>query len=433
MTRIRVVRDEARRLPPSGVAARTGAESPALPLTHHEILALVAPFTRRGLHLDMAASQREARILRFKPLPHPPSATQALALESRLTLEVATNDCHRLVRQVWDTTGLCATATLEGSDLEIMLDQLDALPVGRQIDVVEGVTVARSYRIDSPPAAGLSGRARGLTGGLLHAGARLVRGLGAGQDERAPGPAEDKAEAEARTPPPDQSAHPQPMLQGAMARVAGVTLELRTDRFDGPVVPLRLAADAGLRLRIPEDLLAVIGWSWRPLRLLVSDWRGSIRVAADEPARTADIEAKLARTIRHLARTLATPPAEFHRRHRRARWRASLQRGIPLLIGLLILAAAPATQWLPLADDSVLRMLIFHAPPLLLMGFFMLREIPRIELPPIPRALTFPAWIQPDTPAPTTRTRTHLGGSVETPAHAAADRDPSPAGGSDAG
>jgi len=35
------------------------------PLTHHEILTLMGPFTARGLHADMAASRREARVLAF--------------------------------------------------------------------------------------------------------------------------------------------------------------------------------------------------------------------------------------------------------------------------------------------------------------------------------------------------------------------------------
>ena len=40
------------------------------PLTHHEILGLIEPFTRRGLHVDLAASNRIERRLLFKPIVH---------------------------------------------------------------------------------------------------------------------------------------------------------------------------------------------------------------------------------------------------------------------------------------------------------------------------------------------------------------------------
>jgi len=40
------------------------------PLTHHEILALVAPFARRGRRVDLAASDRVARRIAFRPVEH---------------------------------------------------------------------------------------------------------------------------------------------------------------------------------------------------------------------------------------------------------------------------------------------------------------------------------------------------------------------------
>ena len=42
-----------------------------LPLTHHEILGWIAPFTRQGRQLDLAASDRLERRLRFKTIEHP--------------------------------------------------------------------------------------------------------------------------------------------------------------------------------------------------------------------------------------------------------------------------------------------------------------------------------------------------------------------------
>jgi hypothetical protein len=116
-------------------------------------------------------------------------------------------------------------------------------------------------------------------------------------------------------------------------------------------------------------------------------------VAASEPKRTADVEFKIRQGVKHLAKTLSAPPSRFHARHGKARWRVAFQRAIPLLTGLAILAATPAVRLLDLDENSVLRMLIFHAPPMMLVGFFMLREMPRIEIPPVPRPLRGDAWV----------------------------------------
>ncbi len=40
----------------------------APPLTHHEIMAQVEPFARRGRHVDLAGTDRTARMLLFKPV-----------------------------------------------------------------------------------------------------------------------------------------------------------------------------------------------------------------------------------------------------------------------------------------------------------------------------------------------------------------------------
>ena len=45
----------------------------APPLTHHEILALAAPFARAGWQVDLAASQRAERRIAFRPLERPAS------------------------------------------------------------------------------------------------------------------------------------------------------------------------------------------------------------------------------------------------------------------------------------------------------------------------------------------------------------------------
>jgi hypothetical protein len=251
---------------------------------------------------------------------------------------------------VTDPSGLVSTLTAQGPDAGALLEWVDGVSVERQFKVYGDVTVARSYRIAAVK-----------------------------------GDSEQAASA------------PRPRITEAQARVDGVNFSLNALQGPNVLVEVKLTADPGEELRIPEDLLSVLGWSWRPLRHFVSYWRGTIRVTPKEPERTADIEHKLGRSIRHLASTLAEAPSAFHLRHRQARWRAAFQRSIPLTVGLLILAATPAIGWLHMEDGSLLRMFIFHAPPIMMVGFFMFRELPRLEIPPLPRQLHQASWIVPAT------------------------------------
>lgn len=390
MTRIRIKHDRPRLLPEP---IHHGYKQTAKPLTHHEILTLMAPFTRRGLHADMTASRREERLLAFKPFEHAATEDLPIDLQARLTLDASSSQGYRLERQVADQTGLLSTVVTEGKDLDLLLEQMEALPVQRQFRVYDRIPVARSYIIAVPAAAGLPSKAAATAGEAVDGLVDRVRSLRKEGDSSADLAAES---AESGTSDEDDSAGlPRPIFVEAAARIADATLALKADRLGGPAVEVKLTVDPGSKLKIPEDLIAVLGWDWRPLREFVSYWRGGIRVAGSEPARTADIEHKLARTVKHLARTLQQPPQQFHDRFRRARWRVSFQRGIPLLVGLLILAVTPAVQFLRMDDDSILRMLIFHAPPIMLVGFFMMREIPRIEIPPVPRPLVYRDWIVP--------------------------------------
>jgi hypothetical protein len=75
-----------------------------------------------------------------------------------------------------------------------------------------------------------------------------------------------------------------------------------------------------------------------------------------------------------------------------ARWRVTLRRAVPLAVCVGVIAAALAVPLLNLSQDSVLRMLIFNAPPIMLGLFFALREMPRVEIPPLPRRPTAPHW-----------------------------------------
>ncbi len=398
-------------------------KAPVVPLTHHEILSLMAPFSTRGLHADLSASQREQRRLVFKPEVLPADEARPIELTASLCLEAAPTDSragkHRLTRRVRDASGLESTVSADGVDLDRLLEQLQQVPVERQFVFHAGLPVARSYLLESASQAlarragdGARRAARTVGGRMLASAlATAERVLGdrmPGKGRAARRAAEQILDApEAQDEITEELIHDEdgplrPVLVEADTRVGPLAVNLKLDRFIGVPAELKMTPDQGVKLKIPEDLLAVIDWPFRPIRQIVSYWRGSIKVAKHEPRRTADAEAKLGRAIEHLATTLAEPPARFHQRHSRARWRVAYQRAVPLLVLVGIMAATPAIQWLELEDKSLLRMLIFHAPPFMLVGFFVMREMPRFEIPPLPRRLTQRAWFTrlSDRPAP---------------------------------
>ena len=164
---------------------------------------------------------------------------------------------------------------------------------------------------------------------------------------------------------------------------------------------LRLAQPA-LARSCPKTCWRCWATSWTRLVAMDGAWIGQLRQRGTGLAAFAQAEQRLVRTADHLAATLAASPAQFHPRHRGARWRVAGRRAIPALLSLGLVAAAAAVPQLTLAPESVLRMLILNAPPLLLIGFFCLREVPRIEIPPLPRPLRQAAWLQPAAPAAAT-------------------------------
>lgn len=137
------------------------------------------------------------------------------------------------------------------------------------------------------------------------------------------------------------------LLSGASVQLAGLALQWQVPRTPGMPAELLLQAAPGAAAppaELPQDLLAVLGLPYSRLTRSSTGWRG-----------------------------------------------------VPLLGCLLLIAASLAVPLLELGPGSVWRMLIFNAPPLLLLWLFTLRELPRIELPPLPRPLPANAW-QPSPP-----------------------------------
>ena len=314
------------------------------PLTHHEILTLVESFTRSGRQVDLGATDRAERRLVFKPREYPAAAPSGSLLMETLVLENPRPDLYRLTRHLTAGPGEEASLRVEGRDPDTLVDRLDRIDQQVHFAVARGVTIARSYRLDA-------------------------------SSSKEPG----------------ASARDDLILTGASADLGDVTLSLEV-ASRGPA-ELFLTTKPERVFAPPEDLLAVLGWNWKPLRRNRQGWRSAVAIARNEPRRTHDCEQKLAQTVEHLALTLSAPPAQFHARHPAARWGCFARRiaGITIVLGAL--ALGPIIMFMDLSRDSVLRMLAFNAPPILMFAMFAVREIPIMTPPPLPGPVPDAAWV----------------------------------------
>jgi hypothetical protein len=314
------------------------------PLSHHQILAQVGPFSRRGLKVDLAASDRAQRLLAFEPRLHAAGATDGGAalppLRETLRLDLGDPDRPRLIRELAGPAGQCARLQLEGAEPEALLDRLAEVPPARQWRCDAGATLTLSHWLDAADG---------------------------------PGPAALR-------------------LREAQARLGALTLQLRMTGVGGYPAEVEIGVADGLRLALPSDLLAVQGRAWSRLSALQRQWRGSVALRGDGARRTADAEAQFARAVRHLQQALSEPPPRFHARHRLARWGVSLRELLPMGIGVAVVAMALTLRGQGERQDSILALMANVAPPLLMMLFFVRREMPYIGLPRVPRRPAADAW-----------------------------------------
>jgi hypothetical protein len=285
--------------------------------------------------VDLAASDRAARRIAFVPISHPP-AVGLPGLREQFELVGEDDGAWRLHRRVASDEGPVAELEIAGGAPEALQQAL--------------VSIDPASQFLRGPGWILASRHNGRVGGPLR-------------------------------------------LRGALARVGPLTLEATVPTVPGYPVALRLAAREPGMLALPQDLLAVLGLRFSRLDPVPGGgWRASMRARGRDAERAREASEGLALALTHLSRTMAEPPARFHTRHRGARWLASARRALPLAACLGLMGAAGTVPLLELHADSVLRMLIFMSPPLVLAFVFSLRELPRIELPPLPRALDPGAW-----------------------------------------
>jgi hypothetical protein len=182
-------------------------------------------------------------------------------------------------------------------------------------------------------------------------------------------------------------------LTSAQARFDGLTLTVKAETGKGYPAEIELSPQPDHPMGLddlPEDLLATLGWDWRVLRRSGAGWASTLRAPSGEPGRSRRIESALERTVAHLARTLAEPPRRFHDRLVRERWGVVFRRMIPLLLSVALIAGALALTFVDVPQASM--NLIMNLPPLLLVMLFCMRELPRFEIPPLPRPSNAPSW-----------------------------------------
>ena len=326
---------------------------PSHPLTHHEILTLVEPFTRQGHHPDLAATNRLERKLVFKPVERTLDTAPPLELSETLQLENREEKTYRLTRTLTCAKGseetLEAKLEVEGTEPADLLACVDSIAPESQFRFGPGHKIAKSYRL-----------VRG--GGMTREGSPVVQKVLT-----------------------KMSAHVEDLL---------VTATAPTVKAD-PEALIEIKPTAGEYKAVPDDLLAVLGWDWGLIQHRKDIWKSSLRLRGREPDRSDRAERKLERMVDHLVQTFTEAPSRFHERLVGARWGVVLRRAIPLLISLGLIGAAAASSRLPLADNSPIRMMMMNLPGFLMVFVFCMRKLPVIEVPPFPKRLNAPAWREP--------------------------------------
>jgi hypothetical protein len=316
------------------------------PLTHHDILGLIEPFTRRGRELDLAASDRIARRLVFKTVAIDGDATTSV-LTDTLHIECLEDAHFALERTITHPQAMPARLHIEGQGLDQLMADIDAIDAHILFRFGPGYSLTNSYQLTAPNA-----RRDGT-----------------------------KTAAEVQ---------PTMRLTRAQLRVGELAVAMKMPAVKGYAAELELTSVTAINL--PDDLLAVLGRDWACLSCNRSGWRGTLEVRGNEPGRSQHAASQLEAAGAHLALTLAQPPAQFHQRLKLARWRVAGRRSVPVLFLAGLMGAAMAVPHLGIAQDSALWMLIFNSPPLLLVFGLWLREIPSFSLPRPPKRLTAASW-----------------------------------------
>ncbi|MEE4362231.1 MAG: hypothetical protein V2I63_12000 [Pseudomonadales bacterium] len=314
------------------------------PLSHHSILALVAPLTRIGRRVDLEASDRMARRIAFRTVEHGSADTGERVIRERLILDCAASEGFVVERSLDDGQGLCSRDEIRAPSVDGVARWLASSDPRDRFPEHGGIPTAESVH------------------------------LGVDDQGHAAGAA---------------------CLRAARALVRGLDLRLDTDTVPPEVVRFTLTPEPGSSITwLPSDLLALLGRRWRRLEHDGRRWRASYRSTRSEAARAADLRACFARTVVHLDQVLGAPPTDFHARFAPLRWRVAARRALPLALCVAVpLVFGAITIWAHRAGFR-LHPLALQVPPLMMVGAAIAtaREIPILEWPPRPGPLPADAW-----------------------------------------
>jgi hypothetical protein len=305
------------------------------PLTHHEILALIEPFSRRGYQADLGASQRLDRRLAFRPVEHDADAVPRRIVET-LVLVSQGGTSFRVERHLAAIDGPSVELIADGTEPGDLLERVLSIEPGQPFEAGPGYCV------------GFSGRIAAVGGPVA--------------------------------------------LSEAIAHIGHWRLTLEADPVRGMPADVSLTRNIPDTAAVPEDLLAVLGRDWGLLRPSGKGWSGTVRLRGRDARRDERTRAHVLDAARHLASTFSRHATEFHEDHRRSRWRVTLRRLGPLAAAVALILVGAACTRLDISSDATLRVLLMSSPPVLMILFFSLREVPRLELPPLPRATNAGRW-----------------------------------------
>lgn len=186
----------------------------------------------------------------------------------------------------------------------------------------------------------------------------------------------------------------QEILVRGQVRVDGLDLTMRISPVPGVSADITLAPTGPDAYALPEDLLAVLGWDWARLIRQREAWISKLRLRGGPDRRSRTAASALLQAARHLARTLAEPPARYHERLLWARWGVVARRSIPLMTPPALVATVLAMPRLDV-EGNPLWLLLYHVPTVVIALSFLLQELPQFEIPPWPRRSAADSWRQP--------------------------------------
>ena len=299
------------------------------------------------------------------------------------TLEVDEDSKQLMSRVVVHGNGLVSVLSAIVDDLANAFAVFSQIPLSRQISITNEYVVARSYLLGPDFRAG-----KPLAILQLRYVCAFVSGMQLRVDTSTGG---------------GMPADVWLLPQGAASPY------LRDTLADGGDVPLDHRAAHRLRSNalvdhesrllpgIPDDILAILGAQWRPLRSRGDHWKGVLRELGKQEIRTARAESHIDEALNHLYGTLSQSPENYQALHSKARWRVYIRRLQPLMLFIGILMLMPISWFFVSNGAMSIHPLALGLTPLLMVGVVVLtaREIPVMEIPPRPEPLPATAWAPP--------------------------------------